>query len=176
LRSSSTGAHRDMDRRFQTGSTAHDRHHPVTTLQCCSQLPLLVDRRRACSANDHSCVPARGRGDGNRNSFIAPPSAATALSRSGPRLALTTATSQPITRGSQIPIASARRTVAPVPARGFLLRGLSDACPRSAPHCQVTGRHLITLNESGRPADDVAGCRLRVRLRYKRLILPTNRH
>jgi hypothetical protein len=25
----------------------------------------------------------------------------------------------------------------------------SCSCPRSAPHCQVTGRHLITLN--GRP-------------------------
>jgi tetratricopeptide (TPR) repeat protein len=35
-----------MARRFQLGSTAHDRHHPVTTLQCCSQLPLLADRRR----------------------------------------------------------------------------------------------------------------------------------
>src|SRR3954454_22978457 len=42
-------AHRDIARRFQTGSTAHDRHHPVATLQCCSQLPLLVDQQRACS-------------------------------------------------------------------------------------------------------------------------------
>jgi hypothetical protein len=39
----------------------------------------------------------------------------------------------------------------PMPARGFLPRGLSDACPPSAPHCQVTGRRLITLNESGPP-------------------------
>jgi hypothetical protein len=76
-------------------------------------LPLLLDRRRACSANDHSCVPARGRGDRNRYLFIASPGAVTALSRSGPRLAVTTATSQPITRGSQIPIASARRSVVP---------------------------------------------------------------
>ena len=36
-----------------------------------------------------------------------------------------------------------------MPARGFLPRGLSDACPPSAPHCQVTGRHLITLNDIG---------------------------
>jgi hypothetical protein len=52
-------------------------------------------------------------------------------------------------------IVSARRTVLPMPARGFLPRGLSDACPRSLPHCQVTGRHLITLNDCGfwgRPA------------------------
>src|SRR5437016_6326463 len=34
-----------------------------------------------------------------------------------------------------------------MPARGFLPRGLSDAYPRSAPHRQVTGRHLITLND-----------------------------
>ena len=38
---------------------------------------------------------------------------------------------------------SARRTVLPMPARGFLPRDLSDACPRSLPHCQATGRHLI---------------------------------
>jgi hypothetical protein len=46
-------------------------------------------------------------------------------------------------------IVSARRTVLPMPARGFLPRGLSDACPWSLPHCQVTGRHLITLNDCG---------------------------
>jgi hypothetical protein len=51
---------------------------------------------------------------------------------------------------SQTPIAAARRPVVPMPARGFLPRGSSDACPRSALHCQVTGRHLITLNGSGR--------------------------
>ena len=102
---------------------------PLTTLQCCSQLPLLLDRRRACSANDHSHAPAHSRGDGNRNSFIAPPRAATALSRRGPRPAVTTATSQPITRGSQIPIAPARRTVPPLPARGFLLRGFIRRLP-----------------------------------------------
>jgi hypothetical protein len=45
---------------------------------------------------------------------------------------------------------TARCTVVPMPARGFLPRGLSDACPPSAPHCQVTGRHLITLNDSSR--------------------------
>jgi hypothetical protein len=138
-----------MARRFQIGSTAHDRYHPVTTLQCCSRLPLLLDRRRACSANDHSCVHGCGRGDGNPSSFIASPRAASALSHTRPRLAATTVPSQPITRGPQIPIAPARRTVIPVPARGFLPRGLSDACPRSAPHCQTTGRHLITLNENG---------------------------
>ena len=153
MRSSSAGARRDIARRSQIGSTAHDRHHPVTTLQCCSQLPLLPDRRRACSANDHSCVPAGGRGDGNRNSFIASPGAATPLSRIRSHLAVTTATSHPIARGSQIPIAPARRSSAPLrcatPARGFLPRGLSDACPRSAPHRQATGKHLITLNDCG---------------------------
>src|SRR5690242_15027427 len=141
-----------MARRLQIESTAHDRHHPVTTLQCCSQLPFLVGRRRACSANDHSHAPAHSRGDGNRNSFIASPGGpATTLSRSEPHLAVTIPTSQPIARGSQIPIAATRRTVVPMPARGFLPRGLSDACPRSAPHCQVTGRHLITLNDSRPP-------------------------
>jgi hypothetical protein len=135
-------------RRFRISSTAHDRHRPVTTLQCCSQLPLLVDRRRACSANDDSRPSARSRSHGNRNSFIASPGSAATLSRSGPHLAVTTATPQPIARGSQIPIGPARRTVVPIPARGFLPRGLSDACPRSALHCQLTGRHLITLNDS----------------------------
>ena len=148
MRSSSAGAHRDIARRFQIGSTAHDRHNPVMTLQCCSQLPLLLDRRRACSAKDYSHTPAHSRGDGNRNSFIAPPGAATALFRRGPRLAVTTATSQPIACSSKIPIAPAHRIVVPMPARGFLLRGLSDACPQSAPHCQMTGRHLITLNKN----------------------------
>jgi hypothetical protein len=57
--------------------------------------------------------------------------------------------SQPIARGSQIPIAPARRTAVPMPARGFLPRGLSDACPPGVPHCQVTHRHLITLNDCG---------------------------
>jgi len=149
LRSSRAGARRDIVRRFQIGSTAHDPHRPVATLQCCSQSPLLVDRRRACSANDHSHAPARSRSHDNRNSFIASPGSATTLSRGGPHLAVTTATPQPIARASQIPIAPARRTVLPMPARGFLPRGLSDACPRSAPHCLATGRHLITLNDSG---------------------------
>jgi hypothetical protein len=168
LRSARAGARRDIARRFPIGSTAHDGHRPLTTLQCCSQLPLLLDRRPACSANDHSHAPAHSRGDGNRNSFIAPPRAATALSRRGPRPAVTTATSQPITRGSQIPIAPARRTVLPLPARGFLLRGLSDACPRSAPQCQVMGRHLITLNEPRhsrvRPGRSGVGAELPIRL------------
>jgi len=35
-----------------------------------------------------------------------------------------------------------------MPARGFLPPGLSDAYPPSAPHCQVSGRRLITLNDS----------------------------
>jgi Phage integrase family len=109
---------RDIPRRFQIGSTAHDRHRPVTTLQCCSQLPLLVDQRRACSANDHSRAPAHGRGNGNW--FIASPRAATTLSRSGPQLAVTTATPQPIAPSSQIPIAPARTTTVPMPAHDFL--------------------------------------------------------
>ena len=139
-----------LARRFQIGSTPHDRHRPLTTLQCCSKLSLVVDRQRACSADDRSRAPAHSRGDGDRNSFLASPGPATASFGSRPHPAVTTPTSQPIARGSQIPIAPARRTVVPMPARGFLPQGLSDACPPSAPHCQVTGRHLITLNESGR--------------------------
>ena len=143
-----------MPRQFQIGSTAHDRHRPVTTHQCCWQLLLLVDRRRACSANDHSRAPA--------------PSAAMSTAT---RLSLHQAppplypAADPICQSRRLPrsrlpgafksIVSARRTVLPMPARGFLPRGLSDACPRSLPHCQVTGRHLITLNDCGfwgRPA------------------------
>jgi hypothetical protein len=56
---------------------AHNRHRPVTTLQCCSQLPLRIDQRRACSANDHSRAPAHGRGNGSRNRFIASPGSTT---------------------------------------------------------------------------------------------------
>ena len=149
MRSSPADAHRDLAPPLQIGSTAHDRRRPLTTLQCCPQPPLLVDRRRPCSANDRSPAPAHRPGDGNHNSLIASPGSATTLFRSAPHLAVTTATLQPSARGSQIPIAPARRTVLPTPARGFLPRGLSDACPRSAPHCQVTGRHLITLNEGG---------------------------
>ena len=160
MRSSSAAARRDIARRFQIGSTAHDRRRPVTTLQRCSQLPLRVDQRRACSANDHSRAPAHGRGNGNRNWFIASPGSATTLSRSGPHLAVTMATPQPVAPSSQIPIAPARTTTVPMPARGFLPRGLSDACPRSAPHRQVTGRHLITLNDSGHPVDRSLGRRV----------------
>ena len=110
----------------------------------------LIARRRAAASLlgrwSQSC-PAHSRGDDDRKSFIASPGPAAASSGSRPHLAVTTPTSQPIARGSQIPIAPARRTVVRMPARGFLPRGLSDACPPSAPHCQVTGRHLITLNE-----------------------------
>src|SRR5215831_14410227 len=153
LRSSNPAARRDVTRRLQIRSTAHDRHRPLTTLQCCSQLSLVVDRQRACSADDRSRAPAHSRGDGDRNSFIASPGPATASFGSRPHPAVTTPTSQPIARGSQIAIAPARRTVVPMPARGFLPRGLSDACPSSVPHYQVTGRHLITLNDSGRSLD-----------------------
>ena len=128
LSSSNPGARRGVTRRFQIRSTAHDRHRPLTTLQCCSQLSLVVDRQRACSADDRSRAPAHSRGDGDRNSFIASPAPATASSGNRPPLAITTPTSQPIARGSQIPIAPGRRTVVPMPARGFLPRGLSDAC------------------------------------------------
>ena len=149
LRSSNPGARRNATPRFQIRSTAHDRHRPLTTLQCCSHLSLVVDRQRACSADDRSRAPAHSCGDGDRNSFVASPGPATASSGSRPHLAVTTPTSQPIARRSQIPIAPARRTVVRMPARGFLPRGLSDACPPSAPHCQVTARRLITLNDSG---------------------------
>src|SRR5215471_12280692 len=112
----------------------------------------LIARRRAAASLlgrwSQSC-PAHSRGDDDRKSFIASPGPAAASSGSRPHLAVTTPTSQPIARGSQIPIAPARRTVVRMPARGFLPRGLSDACPPSAPHCQVSGRRLITLNERG---------------------------
>src|SRR5215471_9017843 len=112
----------------------------------------LIARRRAAASLlgrwSQSC-PAHSRGDDDRKSFIASPGPAAASSGSRPHLAVTTPTPQPIARGSQIPIAPARRTVARMPARGFLPRGLSDACPPSAPHCQVTCRRLITLNVSG---------------------------
>jgi hypothetical protein len=151
LRSSSAGARRDVPRQFQIGSTAHDRHRPVTTHQCCWQLLLLVDRRRACSANDHSRAPA--------------PSAAMSTAT---RLSLHQAppplypAADPICQSRRLPrsrlpgafksIVSARRTVLPHAGPGLS----DDACPRSLPHCQVTGRHLITLNDCGfwgRPAD-----------------------
>src|SRR6516165_8420378 len=154
LRSSNPGARRNATPRFQIRSTAHDRHRPLTTLQCCSQLSPVVDRQRACSADDRSRAPAHSRGDGGRNSFIALPAPATASSGSRPHLAVTTPTSQPIARGSQIPIAPARRTVVSMPARGFLPRGLSDARPPRATHCQVTGGRLITLNDSGCSSDE----------------------
>src|SRR5215813_4951798 len=63
LTSSNPGARRDLTPRFQIRSTAHDRHRPLTTLQCCSQLSLVVDRQRACSADDRSRAPAHSRGD-----------------------------------------------------------------------------------------------------------------
>jgi hypothetical protein len=127
----------------------HDRHRPVTTLQCCSQLPLPVDRWRACSTNDHSRAPPRSRADGNRSSRIASPGSATTLSRNGPHLVVTTATPQPIAHARQIPIAPARRTVVPTPARRFLPRGLSGACLRAALQ-PANGSRPKTLKESGR--------------------------
>ena len=148
-RSSSPGARRDIARRFQVGSTAHDRHRSVATLQCSSPLPLLIHRLRVYSLNDQIPVPAHDPGDGNHAPFTAPTSCPTTISSGRLYPAITTPTSQPLPRGPQIPIAPARRTVVPRPARGFLPPGLSDACPRSAQHCRVTGRHLITLNESG---------------------------
>ena len=65
MRSSSAVARRDTARRFQIRSTAHDRHRPLTTLQCGSQLSLVVDRQRACSADDRSRALAHSRGDGD---------------------------------------------------------------------------------------------------------------
>ena len=44
LRSSNPGAHRDITRRFQIRSTAHDRPSPAHHLQCCSQSSLVGDR------------------------------------------------------------------------------------------------------------------------------------
>ena len=120
----------------------------VSAPAACLQSDRAAGRQRACSADDRSRAPAHSRGDGGRNSFIALPGPATASSGSRPDLAVTTPTSQPIARGSQIPIAPARRTVVSMPARGFLPRGLSDARPPRATHCQVTGRRLIALNDS----------------------------
>src|SRR6266404_3900003 len=48
-------------RRFQIRSTAHDRHRPLITLQCCSQLSLVLNRQRAYSADDRSRAPAPSR-------------------------------------------------------------------------------------------------------------------
>jgi hypothetical protein len=72
-------------------------------------------RRSAASllANDHGQAPAHGCSDGNRNSFIASSRPATTLSCNRPHLSVTIPTSQPIARGSQIPIAPARRSVVP---------------------------------------------------------------
>src|SRR6516164_6522552 len=120
---------------------------PLTTLQCCSQLSLVVDRQRACSADDRNRAPAHCRGDGDRNSFIASPGPATASSGSRPHLAVTTPASQPIARRSQIPIAPARRTVVPVPARGFLPRGLSAGIDR----VKGAGRQFLAIVDQGRP-------------------------
>src|SRR5262249_9115166 len=86
--------------------------------------------------------------DGDRNSFIASPGPATTSSGSRPHLAVTTPTSQPIARGSQIPIAPARRTVLPCRPAVSSIEAYQTPAP-SAPYCQVTGRRLITLNESG---------------------------
>src|SRR5438477_5557075 len=120
----------------------------------------VADARRSAAsllADDHGQAPAHGCGDGDHNSFIASLRPATTLSRNRLHLSVTFPTSQPVARGSQIPIAPARRSSAPLrcatPARGFLPRGLSDACPRSAPHRQATGRHLITLNGTGHSSD-----------------------
>ena len=76
-------------------------------------LSLLLDRRRVGSANDRSHAPARSYGDRNRNAFVASPRPTTTLSRNRPHLAVTISTSQPIARGSQIPIAPARRSAMP---------------------------------------------------------------
>src|SRR5215831_21025108 len=94
LRSSNPGAPRDVTRAFQIRSTAHDRHRPLTTLECCSQLQLVVDRQRTRSADDRSRAPAHSRADGDRNPFTASPGPATASSGCRPYLAVTTPTSQ----------------------------------------------------------------------------------
>jgi hypothetical protein len=132
LRSSNPGARRDVtdssksDRQLMTAIVRSPRSNAVHSYRSSSI-------GRACSADDRSRAPAHSRGDGDRNSFIASPGPATASSGSRPHLAVTTPTSQPIARGSQIPIAPApHRTVVPMPASGFLPRGLSDACPPSA--------------------------------------------
>src|SRR6516162_3736625 len=111
------------------------------------QLLPLVCRRRACSTNDHGCAPAHSRGNGNRNSLTASPRPAATLSRYRPHLAVPIPTSQPIARGSQIPIAPSRHAVLPTPTRGFLPRGFSDACLRAS-LAPAFGRHPKTLNES----------------------------
>src|SRR5207302_3837192 len=64
-------------------------------------------------ADDHDQAPAHGCGDGDHNSFITSSRPATTLSRNRSQLAVTIHTSQPIARGSQIPIAPARRSVVP---------------------------------------------------------------
>src|SRR5438270_4399821 len=80
----------------------------------------VADARRSAAsllADDHGQAPAHGCGDGDHNSFIASLRPATTLSRNRLHLSVTFPTSQPVARGSQIPIvqraAPARRSVVP---------------------------------------------------------------
>jgi hypothetical protein len=166
LRSSSPGARRDIARRSQIGSTAHDRHRPVTTLQCCSRLPLLADRRRACSPMTtvrHQLTVA-AMATATRSSLRhAPPPLYPAIDPICRYPAIDPICRSRSPRRSRLPrLSNPHSSSAPLrcatPARGFLPRGLSNACPRSAPHCQATGRHLITLNDC-RPSRPGSGTR-----------------
>src|SRR5438270_13325373 len=77
----------------------------------------VADARRSAAsllADDHGQAPAHGCGDGDHNSFIASLRPATTLSRNRLHLSVTFPTSQPVARGSQIPIAPARRSSAPL--------------------------------------------------------------
>src|SRR6516162_6856718 len=121
--------HPTVPNRVDSSCSLSPDHEPPMLLQL---LPL-VCRRRACSTNDHDCAPAHSRGNGNRNSLTASPRPATTLSHNPPHLAVTIPTSQPIARGSQIPIAPSRHAVLPPPTRGFLPRGFSDTCLRASP-------------------------------------------
>jgi len=118
-RPSSAAAPRDIGRQSRSGSTHHDRRHPIITPERCSHL-LAVNQPRGHSANNNSRVSAHTLGDADPNSIMAPARSVIATSRGGPSPAITTTTPHPTARSSQIPIVSARGTVVPMPTRGFL--------------------------------------------------------
>ena len=112
---------RDFDRRPRSGSTHHEPHRPVTTPECRSQLPLSIDRPPPRSANGPRYASSHARGYPARFSSIARDRSAAAISRRRPCPTITTPAPHLTTCGSQIPIDRARRTTAPLLARGFLV-------------------------------------------------------
>ncbi len=132
----------DIARPPRSGSTAHDVHRLLSNCDCRSPSPLPVSRPRSSSPADHRDASDRPLHAAERTSKIAPAPCATAISRHRPR----PTTQQSCTRRSQIPIAHGRPTIAPVPARGFLPRGFSDACRLSMRRRPCRGRRPRSLN------------------------------